>query len=83
MVTPSISNTNPVMVVSAASENDCPLASPLATAAEEGVGAEEGFSTTVDGEGRMIVTGAFTETVDFGVESLTSDGGYDVFVLKL
>jgi F5/8 type C domain/Beta-propeller repeat/Fibronectin type III domain len=51
----------------------------------------KGFSTPVDdyawgidmdGGGNVLITGQFKNTIDFGCGSLTSAGGYDVFVAK-
>jgi hypothetical protein len=37
---------------------------------------------TVDGSGSVVLTGYFSDTVDFGGGELVSDGGWDVFVAK-
>ena len=48
---------------------------------------ENSYGVAVDGSGSVYVTGAFQNTVDFdpgaGSSTLTSAGGYDIFVLKL
>ncbi len=41
-----------------------------------------GQSVAVDASGNIIVTGHFEGTVDFGCGPLTSEGGYDIFVVK-
>ena len=44
---------------------------------------DSGQSVAVDDQGSVYVTGDFGETVDFDIVELTSNGEYDVFVLKL
>jgi hypothetical protein len=39
-------------------------------------------SAVVDGSGSLMVTGYFSDTVDFGGGELVSEGGWDVFVAK-
>jgi hypothetical protein len=39
-------------------------------------------AVAADASGNVIVTGYFTGTVDFGGGTLTSEGGYDIFVAK-
>jgi hypothetical protein len=46
-------------------------------------GTQYGTSITVDGAGNVLVTGAFSGTVDFGGGPLVSKGAQDVFVAKL
>jgi len=42
-----------------------------------------GYSAAVDNSGDVIITGAFMGAIDFGGGSLTSAGGWDVYVAKL
>lgn len=42
-----------------------------------------GNSIAVDASGNVVLTGAFQGSVHFGGDSLTSAGGYDIFVAKL
>jgi hypothetical protein len=44
---------------------------------------EEGRSITVDENGNIFVTGIFSDTAQFGNIELISNGGWDVFFLKL
>jgi hypothetical protein len=37
----------------------------------------------IDGKGKVIVGGSFTESIDFGGPNLTSAGGLDAFLVKL
>lgn len=50
-------------------------------------GYDMAYDVAVDGGGNVLVTGSFNGTVDFdpsvSVSSLSSNGGYDCFVLKL
>jgi gliding motility-associated-like protein len=52
-----------------------------------GVSDEQGNSIALDGSGNIYVAGIFRGTADFdpgpGTSSLTPNGGYDVFILKL
>jgi hypothetical protein len=48
-----------------------------------GVSEEAFFDVAADHDGNLYVTGDFTGTVDFGVGSLASAGGKDIFLLKL
>ncbi len=52
-----------------------------------GSGDEGGPSVNLDATGNLVITGNFQETVDFdpgaGTISLTSNGFYDIFVLKM
>ncbi|MEZ4826172.1 MAG: SBBP repeat-containing protein [Bacteroidia bacterium] len=52
-----------------------------------GAGFEEGHALATDSSGNVIVTGYFEKTADFdpgaGTSSLTSNGGADIYVLKL
>jgi hypothetical protein len=43
---------------------------------------EEGKNVAVDGSGNVIITGHFKGTVDFGGGTLTSVGGWDIYVAK-
>ena len=40
------------------------------------------YAVAVDENNNVVVTGAFADTADFGGGSLTSAGGYDIFVVK-
>ncbi len=42
----------------------------------------EGFSIAVDTNGNCFLTGAFGGVAQFGMQTLTSYGGYDIFVAK-
>lgn len=48
---------------------------------------DRGYSITIDAGGNVLVAGIFQETVDFdpgtGVQNLTSNGSYDIFIQKL
>ena len=44
---------------------------------------DSGSSIRVDANGNSYVTGAFKETATFGADTLTSSGGYDVYVAKI
>jgi hypothetical protein len=48
-----------------------------------GTSFDEGLGVAVDSGGRVVVTGNFSETVDFGGVPLTSAGLGDVFLLRL
>ena len=48
-----------------------------------GILGDEGFGVATDAAGNVIVTGYFSDAVDFGGGALTSAGGFDAFVLKL
>ena len=52
-----------------------------------GTGQDLGFSITTDNLGNVYTTGFFQGTVDFdpdsGIDTLTSNGGYDIFLQKL
>ena len=41
-----------------------------------------GWGIAVDGRGDVVVTGYFSETVNFGGDNITSSGRHDVFVAK-
>ena len=45
-------------------------------------GDDDGWSIATDGEGRVLVTGSFRGTVDFGGEPMSSAGRSDIFVTK-
>lgn len=59
----------------------------LWAATTRGAGENVARDVVVDADDNIVFVGSFTGTVDFdpgaGVVSLTSDGGYDVFVTKL
>jgi len=44
---------------------------------------EEGYGISVDANGNSYVTGYFPNTATFGAFTITSSGGYDVFVAKI
>ncbi len=48
-----------------------------------GTGTEYSYSLTLDGSGNIYITGVFQGTASFGTISLTSNGGYDIFIAKL
>ncbi|MDD4309137.1 MAG: T9SS type A sorting domain-containing protein [Candidatus Cloacimonetes bacterium] len=48
-----------------------------------GTGYDSGIDLAFDKLGNIYVVGSFSETVNFGVTSLTAAGGTDTFVLKL
>ena len=48
-----------------------------------GTNVDIGNCVAVDANGNSIITGVFKETASFGGTTLTSAGGYDVFVAKL
>ncbi len=52
-----------------------------------GISTDQGNSITSDTVGNIYVAGLFKETLDFiptnGVKSITSNGGFDIFILKL
>lgn len=48
-----------------------------------GTGDDFGEAITVDSQGNQYVTGRFQGTATFGATTLTSSGGYDIFVCKL
>jgi hypothetical protein len=48
-----------------------------------GISIDEGKSITVDSIGNAYVTGSFNGTAVFGATTLTSAGGYDVFIWKV
>jgi hypothetical protein len=45
-------------------------------------GDDRGLSVAVDGAGAELLTGAFTQTVDFGTTEVTSYGVDDIFIAK-
>ncbi|MCX6243459.1 MAG: T9SS type A sorting domain-containing protein [Bacteroidetes bacterium] len=47
-----------------------------------GTGYEWGRGIACDGSNNIYITGGFHSTVNFGVHSLTSFGGYDAFIAK-
>lgn len=47
-----------------------------------GAGSAQGASVAVDAKGKVIVGGAFTETIDLGGPKFTSAGGFDAFLAK-
>jgi PKD repeat protein len=48
-----------------------------------GPGNDYGYGVVIDGGGRVIATGYFTEKADFAVEAFTSAGSADVFLLSV
>jgi hypothetical protein len=52
-----------------------------------GIGSEYSYGTTNDNSGNVYVCGGFSGTVDFdpnaGVQNRSSNGNYDIFILKL
>lgn len=48
-----------------------------------GTGDDRVQAIAVDSQGNQYITGVFQSTADFGATSLTSSGGYDIFVAKL
>ena len=48
-----------------------------------GSGSSQATSVVIDGKGKVIVGGSFTESIDFGGPNLTSAGGLDAFLVKL
>jgi Fibronectin type III domain len=47
-----------------------------------GTGHDIGVATAVDASGNVVVTGRFTGAANFGGSTLTSAGGFDVFLAK-
>lgn len=47
-----------------------------------GPGSENSVSVALDQQGYCYITGEFQETAAFGTQSVTSSGGYDIFVAK-
>jgi hypothetical protein len=47
-----------------------------------GTGGDFGYSVAVDGSGNVVLVGTFTGSAVFGVTTLTSAGGSDIFVVK-
>ena len=48
-----------------------------------GTNGDNGISIAVDGSGNSYVTGYFQGTATFGSSSLTSSGGFEIFIAKL
>jgi len=48
-----------------------------------GTSGDNGLSIAVDGSGNSYVTGYFQDTATFGSTSLTSSGGFEIFITKL
>jgi hypothetical protein len=48
-----------------------------------GPGTQYGSGVAVDGQGNVLVTGGFQQSIDFGCSGLNSNGGTDLFVAKL
>lgn len=48
-----------------------------------GAAADAGIGIAADPDGNCYVTGYFSDTVTFGTTTLSSAGGYDIFVAKL
>ena len=44
---------------------------------------DSGYGIALDSSGNVFITGAFTNTVNFGNGNITSTGNMDIFVLKL
>jgi hypothetical protein len=49
----------------------------------EGPGPSIGYAVATDGGDNVLVTGAFSGTIDFGAGPVLAQGGSDLFVLKL
>lgn len=47
-----------------------------------GSGTDAGYGIAVDGQGNVAVTGSFQQSIALGGATLTSAGGYDLFVAK-
>lgn len=47
-----------------------------------GPGEDNAFDAVCDANGDLIVSGYFQQTVQFGSETLVSNGGFDVFIVK-
>jgi hypothetical protein len=60
-----------------------PLGRHLWSRAYGGAGSDYGLNVAVDDAGDVVVTGVFTETVDFGDGPVASAGAGDVFVVGL
>jgi len=48
-----------------------------------GSGGNSGYGIALDDNGNSYITGAFKDTATFGSYSLTSSGGYDIFIAKM
>ncbi len=48
-----------------------------------GIGNDSGYDLAVDSDANVFITGYFTGNANFGSFSLSSNGGYDLFVAKL
>ena len=48
-----------------------------------GSGNDNGKGIAVDTDGNVLLTGIYSQTVDFGGGNVTSTGSFDIFVLKL
>ena len=47
-----------------------------------GIDDDIGYSIDADGFGNCYVTGHFSDTISFGIDTIKSAGGFDIFILK-
>jgi hypothetical protein len=55
----------------------------LSAARAGGTGNDQGFAVAVKDSGKAMVAGNFSNTATFGSATLTSSGGYDIFVAEV